>query len=141
MLLVDTNVLLDVLQDDPQWGEWSTRQLRAQAQIHPLAINPVIYAEISLAFSTIEALDRVVAKLDLVHEEIPRPALFLAGKAFLQYRRRGGGRTRVLPDFFIGAHAAVRDWPLLTRDANRFRTYFPDLVVLAPTSRGVPGAP
>ena len=131
MLLVDTNVLVDVLQDDPQWADWSIGQLRAQAQIHELVINPVVYAELSLSFATLEALDAVVAKMELTLHEIPRPALFLAGKAFAQYRRRGG-RAQVLPDFFIGAHAAVQGWPLLTRDAGRFRTYFPSLRVLAP---------
>ena len=132
MLLVDTNVLVDVLQDDPQWADWSIAQLRAQAQLHALAINPVIYAELSLSFSTFEALDRVVATLELALHEVPRPALFLAGKAYLQYRRRGGGKAQVLPDFFIGAHAAVEGWPVLTRDASRFRTYFPRLEVIAP---------
>lgn len=132
MLLVDTNVLVDVLQDDPQWAEWSIGQLRAQTQIHALAINPVIYAEISLSFSTMEALDAVVARMELAAEEIPRPALFLAAKAFAQYRKRGGSKAQVLPDFFIGAHAAVRGWSLLTRDARRFRTYFPSLDVIAP---------
>jgi predicted nucleic acid-binding protein len=132
MLLVDTNVLVDVLQNDPQWAEWSISQLRAQAQLHELAINPVVYAELSLSFSTFEALDRVVATMELVMHEVPRPALFLAGKAYLQYRRRGGGKAQVLPDFFIGAHAAVEGWSLLTRDASRFRTYFPGLQVIAP---------
>ena len=132
MLLVDTNVLVDVLQDDPQWADWSIGQLRAQAQIHELVINPVVYAELSLSFATLEALDAVVAKMELTLHEIPRPALFLAGKAFAQYRRRGGGKAQVLPDFFIGAHAAVQGWSLLTRDAGRFRTYFPSLRVLAP---------
>ena len=132
MLLVDTNVLVDVLQDDPQWAEWSIGQLRAQAKIHELVINPVVYAELSLSFSTFESLDRVVATMELAMREIPRPALFLAGKAYLQYRRRGGSKGQVLPDFFIGAHAAVEGWPLLTRDASRFRTYFPSLVVVAP---------
>ena len=132
MLLVDTNVLLDVLQDDPQWAEWSIGQLRAQAQVHGLVINAVICAEISLSFSTLEALDAVVVKMALDVQEIPKPALFLAGKAFAQYRRRGGSKTQVLPDFFIGAHAAVNGWPLLTRDASRFRTYFPGLSVVAP---------
>lgn len=132
MLLVDTNVLVDVLQNDPQWADWSIGQLRAQAQIHELVINPVVYAEMSLSFTTLEALDAVVAKMELTLHEIPRPALFLAGKAFAQYRRRGGGKAQVLPDFFIGAHAAVQGWPLLTRDASRFRTYFPSLRVLAP---------
>jgi predicted nucleic acid-binding protein len=132
MLLVDTNVLVDVLQDDPQWADWSIAQLRAQAKLHQLAINPVIYAELSLSFSTFEALDRVVATMELAMHEVPRPALFLAGKAYLQYRRRGGGKAQVLPDFFIGAHAAVEGWPLLTRDAGRFRTYFPRLELIAP---------
>jgi predicted nucleic acid-binding protein len=132
MLLVDTNVLVDVLQDDPRWAEWSIGQLRAQAQIHELVVNPVIYAEMSLSFSTIEALDAVVERMALTVREIPRPALFLAGKAFAQYRRRGGSKAQVLPDLFIGAHAAVQGWPLLTRDASRFRTYFPSLQVLAP---------
>jgi predicted nucleic acid-binding protein len=132
MLLVDTNVLVDVLQNDPQWADWSIGQLRAQAQLHELVINPVVYAELSLSFSTFEALDRVVATMELAMREVPRPALFLAGKAYLQYRKRGGGKAQVLPDFFIGAHAAVEGWPLLTRDASRFRTYFPSLEVVAP---------
>jgi predicted nucleic acid-binding protein len=132
MLLVDTNVLVDVLQNDPQWAEWSIGQLRAQALLHELAINPVVYAELSMSFSTFEALDRVVETMELAMHEVPRPALFLAGKAYLQYRRRGGGKAQVLPDFFIGAHAAVEGWPLLTRDASRFRTYFPGLQVIAP---------
>jgi predicted nucleic acid-binding protein len=90
MLLVDTNVLVEVLQDDPKWAGWSIAQLRAQAQLHELVINPVIYAELSLSFSTFEALDRVVATMELAMREVPRPALLLAGKAYLQYRRRGG---------------------------------------------------
>jgi predicted nucleic acid-binding protein len=132
MLLVDTNVLVDVLQNDPQWADWSIAQLRAQASVHALVINPVIYAEISLSFSTLEALEDVVNTLALDVREIPRPALFLAAKAHAQYRQRGGAKHQVLPDFFIGAHAAVEGWPLLTRDASRFRTYFPTLEVIAP---------
>lgn len=132
MVLVDTCVLVDVLQNDPQWADWSIAQLRAQATLHALAINPVVYAEISLSFSTLEALDEVVVTLGLEVCELPRPALFLAAKAYAQYRRRGGSRQQVLPDFFIGAHAAVQGWPLLTRDARRFRTYFPTLDVVAP---------
>jgi predicted nucleic acid-binding protein len=132
MLLVHTNVLVDVLQNDPQWADWSIAQMRAQASIHALVINPVIYAETSLSFSTLEALDEVVDTLALELREIPRPALFLAAKAFAQYRRRGGSKLQVLPDFFIGAHAAVEGWHLLTRDAGRFRSYFPTLNVLAP---------
>ena len=132
MVLVDTCVLVDVLQNDPQWADWSIAQLRAQATLHALAINPVVYAEISLSFSTLEALDEVVVTLGLEVCEIPRPALFLAAKAYAQYRRRGGSRQQVLPDFFIGAHAAVQGWPLLTRDARRFRTCSPTLEVMAP---------
>lgn len=132
MLLVDTNVLVDVLQNDPQWAEWSISQMRAQSSLHALVINPIIYAEMSLSFSTLEALDDVVVTLALELREIPRAALFLAAKAYAQYRRRGGSKLQVLPDFFIGAHAAVEGWPLLTRDASRFRTYFPTLEVLAP---------
>ena len=132
MLLVDTNVLVDVVQDDPQWADWSIRQLRAQAMLHELAINAIVYAELSLSFSTIEALERTVGTLQLAVRDIPRPALFLAGKAFAQYRRRGGIEAQVLPDFLIGAHAAVEGWSLLTRDASRFRTYFPALNVIAP---------
>ncbi len=132
MVLVDTNVLVDVLQNDPQWAPWSIGQLRAQASIHQLAINPIIYAEISLSFSTLEGLDSAVSALALELSEIPRPALFLAAKACVQYRRRGGSKLQVLPDFFIGAHAVVQGWPLLTRDAGRFKTYFPTLQVVAP---------
>lgn len=132
MLLVDTNVLVDVLQNDPEWADWSIAQLRAQSNLHALVINPIIYAEMSLSFSTLEALDEVVATLGLELREIPRPALFLAAKAYAQYRKRGGRKLQVPPDFFIGAHAAVEGWPLLTRDVSRFRTYFPTLHVLAP---------
>ena len=132
MVLVDTNVLVDVLQNDPQWADWSIAQMRTQAKLHALAINPVIYAEMSLSFSILEALDDVVLTMALELREILRPALFLAAKAFAQYRRRGGSKAQLLPDFFIGAHAAVEGWPLLTRDASRFRTYFPTLEVLAP---------
>ncbi|MEP7283974.1 MAG: type II toxin-antitoxin system VapC family toxin [Rubrivivax sp.] len=127
MLLVDTNVLVDVLQDDPQWANWSIGQLRAQASIHQLAINPIIYAEMSLSFSTLEGLDSAVSTLALELREISRPALFLAAKAYVQYRKRGDSKLQVLPDFFIGAQAAVEGWPLLTRDASRFKTSFPTL--------------
>ena len=132
MVLVDTNVLVDVLQDDPQWADWSTAQLRAQAKLHALVINSVIYAEMSLSFSTLEDLDDVVLTMELVLREIPRPALFLAARAYAQTRRRGGSKGQVLPDFFIGAHAAVEGWPLLTRDASRFKTCFPTLDVITP---------
>lgn len=135
MLLVDTNVLIDVLEDDPPWADWSINQLRTQAQIHPLVINPIIYAELSLAFTTFEALDAVLDKLGFALREVPRPALFLAGKAFARYRKAGGSKTGVLPDFLIGAHAAVEGWTLLTRDAQRYRTYFPSVELSTPEPR------
>lgn len=132
MLLVDTNVLVDVLENDPQWADWSIAQLRAQSKVRRLAINPVIYAELSLTFSTAEALDAAIDGLDLDLLEIPRPALFLAGKAFVRYRRQGGTRGNVLADFFVGAHAAVTGYPLLTRDPTRYRSYFPRVALITP---------
>lgn len=132
MLLVDTNVLVDVLENDPEWADWSIGQLRAQSKIHRLAINPVIYSELSLTFSTVEALDRTVHDLGLALIEIPRPALFLAGKAFVRYRRQGGKKQNVLADFFIGAHAAVSRYPILTRDARRYTSYFAGVSLIAP---------
>jgi len=132
MLLVDTNVLVDVLEDDPDWADWSIGQLRAQAKIHRLAINPIIYAELSLTFSTFEALDKAIEDLGLAIIELPRPALFLAGKAFARYRRLGGKKNNVLSDFFIGAHAAVSRYPLLTRDIQRYISYFSDVKLIAP---------
>lgn len=132
MLLVDTNVLVDVLEDDPQWADWSVEQLHAQSKIHKLAINPIIYAELSLTFSTAEALDRAIEDLDLTMVAIPRPALFLAGKAFIRYRRQGGTKTNVLGDFFIGAHAAVAGYAVLTRDTRRYASYFPSVGLVSP---------
>lgn len=132
MLLVDTSVLVDVLEDDPEWADWSIGQLRAQSKIHRLAINPIIYSELSLTFSTVEALDRAVDDLGLAVIEIPRPALFLAGKAFVRYRRQGGKKQNVLADFFIGAQAAVSRYPILTRDTRRYRTYFSGVNLIAP---------
>lgn len=132
MLLVDTNVLVDVLEDDPEWADWSISQLRAQSKIHRLAINPIIYAELSLTFSTVEALDQVLDDLGLVMVELPRPALFLAGKAFVRYRRQGGTKGNVLGDFFIGAHAAVAGCSVLTRDTRRYASYFPSVKLIVP---------
>mgnify|MGYP001158998622 CR=1 FL=1 len=132
MLLVDTNVLVDVLEDDSQWADWSIGQLRAQSQIHPLLINPIIYAELSLTFSRVEALDQTLQSMELTLRELPRPALFLAGKAFAHYRRKGGKKTSILPDFFVGAHAAVLACPMLTRDAQRYRSYFPSVELITP---------
>jgi predicted nucleic acid-binding protein len=132
VLLVDTNVLVDVLENDPEWADWSIGQLRAQSKVHRLAINPIIYSELSLTFSTVEALDRTVGDLGLTMIEIPKPALFLAGKAFVRYRRQGGTKSNVLADFFIGAHAAVSRYPLLTRDTRRYTSYFADVKLIAP---------
>ena len=134
MLLVDTNVLVDVLVDDPLWADWSIGQLRAQSKIHRLAINPIIYSELSLTFSTVEALDETIADLGLVMIELPRPALFLAGKAFVRYRQQGGAKSNVLSDVFIGAHAAVSGYQLLTRDTRRYSSYFNDVKLIAPSS-------
>jgi predicted nucleic acid-binding protein len=132
VVLVDTNVLLDVLQNDPDWASWSQEKLDAAGVTDTLAINPIIYSELSIAFTRIEELEAVIAEASLVVESIPREALFLAGKAFLGYRRRNGTKTSVLPDFYIGAHAAVMQWPLLTRDGRRIRTYFPTVTVISP---------
>lgn len=131
-MLVDTNVLIDVLENDPDWVDWSVRQLQAQSKIHQFVINPIIYSELSLAFSSLEALDGVLDDMELHMLEIPRPALFLAGKAFVQYRRNGGVKNNVLGDFFIGAHAAVSGLPVLTRDVRRYRNYFPGVRLIAP---------
>lgn len=132
MLLVDTNVLIDVLEDEPEWADWSIAQLRAQSKVHPLLINPIIYAELSLTFSAVEALDKTVETLGLAVAELPHPALFLAGKAFIRYKQQGGNKHNVLADFFIGAHAAVLGCSLLTRDARRYRAYFPSVTLIAP---------
>ncbi len=134
MLLVDTNVLIDVLEDDPRWADWSIRQLRAQAQVHALTINPIIYAELSAAFSSLESLDSVIERLQLAWLELSRPALFLAGKAFARYRGAGGTKTQVLADFFIGAQAAVESCPVLTRDPRRYTAYFPTVRLITPRS-------
>ena len=131
-MLVDTNVLVDVLENDPDWADWSIAQLQAQSKVHRLLINPIIYSELSLTFSTVEALDQVLDGMELLMLEIPKPALFLAGKVFQRYRAGGGTRSGVLPDFFIGAHAAVAQLPLLTRDVRRYRTYFPTVRLIAP---------
>ena len=107
MLLVDTNVLVDVLEDDAEWADWSIRQLRARSNVHRLVINPIVYAELSLTFTTVEALDSAVDELGLAMQELPCAALFLAAKALVQYRRAGSIKSKVLADFFIGANAAV----------------------------------
>jgi predicted nucleic acid-binding protein len=130
--LVDANVLLDVFTKDPRWWTWSLAQLEQAALDGPLAINDVIYAETSTRYRSIEEFDTTLASAGITVAPIPRAALFLAGKAFVKYRHAGGVRTGVLSDFFIGAHAAVLGVPLLTRDAGRYRSYFPTIMLIAP---------
>jgi len=130
MTLIDTNVLLDVATDDPVWADWSIRQLDAAAVKGPLVINDVVYAELSVGFERVEDLNALLDDAGVALEEIPREALFLAGKAFRRYRAAGGARMGVLPNFFIGAHAAVLGLPLLTRDVKRYRTHFPSVVLV-----------
>ncbi len=132
MTLIDTNVLLDLVTDDPVWADWSIQQLDAAAIRGLLIINGVVFAELSVRFERIEDLDDTLDEAGITLEEIPRAALFLAGKAFQRYRSAGGTRSGVLPDFFIGAHAGVAGLPLLTRNVQRYRTYFPSLNLIAP---------
>ncbi|GGA91613.1 DNA-binding protein [Brucella endophytica] len=134
MTLVDTNVLLDLATDDQKWFDWSTGQLRSASLAGPLMVNVVIYAELAVRYEDIGALDAFLRKVGCEIVPIPKEALFLAGKVYAQYRRAGGTRTGVLPDFFIGAHASVAGIPLLTRDIRRYRTYFPALQLIAPDS-------
>jgi predicted nucleic acid-binding protein len=132
MVLIDTNVLLDVLENDSEWASWSQEQLDAATATDSLAINPIIYFELSMAFARIEELDAVIEEASLNIETIPKEALFLAGKVFLTYRKTRGTKRNVLPDFFIGAHAAVMQWPILTRDVGRYRTHFPSVQLITP---------
>ena len=132
MLLIDTNVLLDQVTNDTQWSDWSLARLKEAAVRGPLLINDVVYAELSVSFNRIEDLDRFLDETQIDIVSTPRPALFQAAKAFSQYRKNGGNKTGVLPDFFIGAHAAVEKLPLLTRDPRRYRTYFPTLDLITP---------
>lgn len=132
MTVVDTNILLDLVTDDPRFAEWSLAQLEAASLQGPLIINDVVYAELSVRYERIEDVTEIVARAGLKHEALPAEALFLAGKAFQSYRKSRGTRTGILPDFFIGAHAAVRGMPLLTRDHARYRTYFPTVELIVP---------
>lgn len=133
MTLVDTNVLLDVVTNDQTWADWSIERLETASLAGPLFINDVIYAELAVRYERIEDLDAFVEEAGLGLAALPRAALFLAGKVFTRYRRAGGSRTGVLPDFFIGAHAAVQQLPVLTRDVARYRTYFPTVELISPT--------
>jgi predicted nucleic acid-binding protein len=130
-ILVDSNVLLDVLTEDEQWFDWSSEALARCADAGPLVLNPIVYAEVSIRFTRIEDLDAALGT-DFDRRPLPWAAAFLAGKAFLMYRKRGGGKRSPLPDFYVGAHAAVEGLNLLTRDPKRYRTYYPKLTLLAP---------
>ncbi len=132
VVLVDSNVLLDVLTEDEKWCDWSSDALESQAEHAVLAINPIVYAEVSIRFSRIEDLEEALPSSYFDRANLPWEAAFLAGKCFVRYRREGGPRRSPLPDFYIGAHAAVMGWKLLTRDATRYRSYFPRLELIAP---------
>ena len=131
-ILVDSNVLLDLMTEDSRWFSWSAQALAGAAESYRLVINPIIYAEVSIRYSRIEHLDAALPRAMIDREPIPYEAAFLAGKAFRAYRQRGGTKQSTLPDFFIGAHASIAGYSLLTRDAARYRTYFPRLRLLAP---------
>ncbi len=131
-VLVDSNVLLDVLEEDPVWYEWSSEHLAKCSEQAGLAINPIIYTEISIGFNRIEELEEAIPAELFQRLSLPWEAAFLAGKFFLKYRKAGGNRRSPLPDFFIGAHALVEGIPLLTRDGARYRTYFPKLSLISP---------
>jgi len=131
-MVVDSNVILDIVTEDKRWFTWSSESLAHYSETHALVINPVIYAEVSIGFDRIEEVEAVLSPMLFRRDPIPWEAAFLAGKCFLKYRKKGGSKLSTLPDFFIGAHAAVLGIPLLTRDASRYRTYFPKLKLIAP---------
>jgi predicted nucleic acid-binding protein len=131
-VLVDSNVILDVATEDPRWGEWSAQALARAADRSILVINPIVFAEVAVGFDRVEDLEEALPPELYRRDPLPYEAAFLAGKSFLAYRRRGGRRAAPLPDFYIGAHAAVAGYQLLTRDASRYRTYFPRLTIMAP---------
>jgi predicted nucleic acid-binding protein len=130
--LVDTNIVIDILSSDPNWRGWSEARLVERSVQGPLVINEIVYAELAARFATQEQLDKEISGLDLTLERMPKSALFSAGRAFERYRRSGGTRAGVLPDFFIGAHAEITQWPLLTRDTGRYLTYFPNVELITP---------
>ena len=132
MTLVDTNALIDVATDDPTWADWSQRNLEQASLRGPLLINEIVYAELSVGFDRVEELDTFLEGAGIDMHYLPTPALFLAGKAFAQYRRSGGTRSSILADFFVGAHAVVSRLPLLTRDARKYQTYFPGIELIVP---------
>jgi len=131
-ILIDSCVLLDLFTDDPLWANWSERMLDTFSQTNTLYINTIVYTEISIGFAEIEVLDEAIEELGIKVLEIPREALFLTGKTFLKYRRNKGTKSAPLPDFFIGAHAAVSNFTLVTRDVAKYRTYFPQVNLVCP---------
>ena len=137
-VLVDSSVLLDVITRDTRWAAWSEEKLAWHAERDLLAINPIIYAELSAYFASIEELDDALSPTEFLRLPLPYEAGFLAAKCFLQYRRRGGRRSAPLPDFYIGAHAATESLALLTRDGSRYRTYFPTVQLIAPNGNHRP---
>lgn len=132
MILIDSNVLLDLYDDGSEWHLWSASSLVAAANDAPLIIDPIIYAEVSINFKTPAEFDAAFPPEDFLRRALPFAAAFIAGKAHVEYRRRGGVRAATLPDFFIGAHALVAGYKILTRDPRRFRRYFPDVELIAP---------
>ena len=132
MILVDTCILIDIAEGDSRWADWSAGQLALWSGLGPIVISPMVFAEWSSMFAHVDEVDSAVARFGLTWQEPPRPALFLAAQAHKLYRRRGGTRAMVLPDFLIGAHAAVLRAPVLTRDPSRFTTYFSALEIVAP---------
>ena len=132
MVLVDANVLIDVLTDDPDWSSWSERRLIEALEVNALAINPIIYAEVATAYKTARVLHKALRPWPLTRLPLPYGAAWPASQAFLRYRKAGGARRAPLPDFYIGAHAQVEKHTLLTRDATRYRTYFPQVALIAP---------
>jgi hypothetical protein len=131
-ILVDSNVILDIFTQDANWFDWSAKQLETLADTHLLAINPIIYAEVSIRFSRIEALEQALPTTAFKRLTLPMEAAFLAGKAYMQYKKRQGKKLSTMPDFYIGAHAAVENMKLLTRDINRYKTYFPSVTLITP---------
>jgi predicted nucleic acid-binding protein len=132
LALIDSNVLLDLLTENSVWQDWSAQALAYEEAQDVLIINDIVYAELAARFASVEALDDFVATARLSMQPIPRAALFMASKIHVDYRRAGGVRTGVLPDFFIGAHAAVLGVPIMTRDQGRYRTYFPTVELITP---------
>jgi predicted nucleic acid-binding protein len=131
-ILVDSNVILDIVTEDKKWFQWSSQALAHYAENHILVINPVIYAEVSVSFDQIEDLEAVLSPRYFRRDQLSWEAGFLAGKCFRDYRRKGGNKRSPLPDFFIGAHAVIAGFPLLTRDISRYETYFPKLTLITP---------